>query len=133
MANLLYPKGKENLLEGGFTLSSDTIRAVLVDTGTYTYSAAHNAYDDLSGVVGSESPAFSSKSVTDGIFDAADITFSTVSGATVEALVIFLDTGTPSTDLLLAYIDTATGLPVTPNGGDIVIQWDAGANKIFAL
>lgn len=34
---------------------------------------------------------------------------------------------------LIAYIDTATGLPVTPNGGDITIAWDSGANKIFKL
>jgi len=34
---------------------------------------------------------------------------------------------------LIAYIDTATGLAVTPNGGDITIAWDSGANKIFKL
>jgi hypothetical protein len=28
---------------------------------------------------------------------------------------------------------TASGLPVTPNGGNIVITWDNGANKIFKL
>jgi hypothetical protein len=31
------------------------------------------------------------------------------------------------------YIDAATGLPLTPNGGDVTIQWDNGANKIFKL
>jgi hypothetical protein len=34
---------------------------------------------------------------------------------------------------LIAYIDTATGLPVTPGGGDIDITWDNGSNKIFKL
>ena len=135
MANLLYEKGKENFLGANIDLSGGVIRAVLVDiTAGYTRDPAHDAYDDLgANIVGTESPAFATVSITDGIFDADDITFATVSGAEAGAVVIFLDTGVPANDLLIAYIDTATGLPVTPNGGDIVVQWDAGANKIFAL
>ena len=119
MANLLYPKGKENFLGANIDLSGGVIRAVLVDiTAAYTYDAAHDAYDDLgANIVGTESPAFTTKDLTDGVFDADDITFSTVSGTEAGAVVLFLDTGTPANDLLIAYIDTATGLPVTPNGG----------------
>lgn len=124
MASVWYPKAKEQFLQGGINLSTGVVRAVLIDTGTYTYNAAHNAYDDLAGVVGTESGAFASKTFTDGVFDAADITFSAVTGATVEAIVVFLDTGTPASDLLLLYIDSASsGLPATPNGGDIVVGW----------
>jgi hypothetical protein len=131
MASAVYPKAKESFLKADLDLDS-TVRAVLIDTGTYTYNAAHDNYDDLSGVVGSESGVFGSKTFTNGVFDAADITFTAVSGATVEAIVIFLDTGTPSTDKLIAYIDSASaGLPVTPNGGDIVVTWNASG--IFAL
>ena len=46
---------------------------------------------------------------------------------------IYRDTGTEATSPLIAYIDTATGLPITPNGGDIIVVWDDGANKIFRL
>jgi len=125
MASAIYPKAKEALWSGAINIPSDAIRAVLIDTGTYTYNSAHDFYNDLSGVVGAESSAFSSKTVTNGVFDAADITFSAVTGATVEAIVIFQDTGNVATDRLIAYIDTATGLPVQPNGGDIVVTWNA--------
>ena len=64
MANLLYPLFKQRLLSPGIDLSSVTLRAVLVDTGTYTYSAAHDAYDDLAGVVGTESGTLGSKTFT---------------------------------------------------------------------
>ena len=61
---------------------------------------------------------------TNGVFDAADITFTAVTGNTVEAIVVFLDTGTPANDLLICYIDSASsGLPVTPNGGDVNVVW----------
>ena len=54
-----------------------------------------------------------------GVFDAADVAFTTVTGDPSEVLVIYKDTGSAATSPLIAYIDTATGLPVTPNGGNI--------------
>ena len=128
MANAMYGLGREGFLDGSIDWDTDVIRAVLIDTGTYTVAIdTHNDYVDLSGVVGTESAAFTSKTVTLGTADAADITFSSVTGVTVEAIVIFLDTGTPANDRLIAYIDTDGSGPisVTPNGGDITIQWNA--------
>lgn len=132
MASAIYPIAKKAFLDGDIDLLTDTIRAVLIDTGTYTYNAAHDFYNDLTGVVGTESGAFASKTTTGGTFDAADITFAAVTGNTAEAIVIFVDTGNPATDRLVAYIDSASsGLPVTPNGGDINVVWNASG--IFAL
>jgi phage tail sheath gpL-like len=131
MASAVYPKFKEEMLKGTHDLTSAVVRAVLIDTGTYTYSSAHDFYADLSGVVGTESGALASKTVTNGTFDAADITFSAVTGNTVEAIVLFVDTGNAATDALIAYIDSGTGLPVTPNGGDISVTWNASG--IFSL
>lgn len=131
MASVIYPLAKQALLKGDLDLDG-VVRAVLIDTGTYTYDAAHDNYDDLTGVVGSESSALASKTFTNGTFDAADITFTAVTGATVEAIVLFLDTGTASTDKLICYIDSASsGLPVTPNGGDISVTWSGSG--IFSL
>lgn len=131
MASAIYPKFKEVQLQGTHNLSTAAVRAVLVDTGTYTYSAAHQFYSDLSGVVGTESGLFGSKTFTNGTFDAADITFSAVTGNTAEAIVIFVDTGNAATDALICYVDSASGLPVTPNGGDINVTWSASG--IFTL
>ncbi len=133
MANALYDTGREAFLLGDISWDTDTISVKLIDTGTYTFSAAHAFEDALSGQVGSDVVIASGKTTTSGVADGVDITFSSVSGVTVEALVIFKDTGTPATSQLIAYIDTGTNLPVTPNGGDITITWDSGANKIFKL
>ena len=126
MANVIYPKFKEGLWSGTWNLSSAVVRGVLIDTGAYTYSAAHDFYNDLAGVVGTESAAMDGKTFTNGTFDANNITFSAVTGNTVEAIVLFVDTGNAATDALICYVDSASsGLPVTPNGGDIVIAWNA--------
>jgi len=134
MANALYPKWKEQLLQ--FTtnnnLSSGTVKVALVDTGVYTYNSADQFYSTLSSAVVGTPQTLGSKTFTNGVFDGADATFTSVTGNSVEALVLYVDTGTASTSPLVAYIDTSvTGLPVTPNGGDITITWNASG--IFAL
>jgi len=131
----IYPKYKEAIIGGGSNtdLSSLTVKCALVDTGTYTYSASHEFLSDLSGVVGTAQTIGAPKSVVSGVFDGADVTFTAVSGASIEALVIYIDTGVAGTSRLVAYIDSVTGLPATPSGGDITVTWDSGVNKIFAL
>lgn len=131
MASAIYPAFKQALLNGSVDLTTATVRAVLIDTGTYTYNSAHDFYNDLSGVVGTESAALASKTITNGVFDAADISFTAVTGNTVEAIVLFVDTGNVATDRLICFLDQGTGLPVSPNGGDINISWSVSG--IFSL
>lgn len=134
MANAIYPLYKQALLTGdtNIDIESGTVKVALVDTGTYTYSSAHDFLNDLSGIVGT-AQTLSTNTVTNGLFDSAtNPTFSAVTGNSVEALVIYIDTGVAGTSRLVAYIDTGvTGLPVTPNGGDITITWNASG--IFQL
>ena len=133
MANAIYPKYKEALLNGSANtnMSSGTVKVALVDTGTYTYSSAHEFLSSLTGRVGTDQ-TLGTKTFTNGTFDAADSTWTAVSGSTCEALVIYIDTGVAGTSRLVAYLDTGvTGLPVTPNGGNISVTWDAAG--IFTL
>ena len=135
MANALYDKGREGILDGTIAWSTDNIKAVLVDTGTYTVNLATHANlsDITAGARVATSANLASKTSTGGVADAADQTFTAVTGASVEAIVLYKDTGTAGTSRLLCYIDTGTGLPVTPNGGDITVQFANTSNKIFKL
>lgn len=132
MANAIYPKWKEAIVQASANSSlGGTVKVALVDTGTYTYSAAHEFYSSVSGVVGTPQ-TIGTKTYVNGVFDGDNVTYTAVSGVTVEALVIYIDTGVAGTSRLVAYIDTGvTGLPVTPNGGDISVTWNASG--IFAL
>lgn len=127
MANAIYPKFKEALLNGSANtdMSGGTVKAALVDLGTYTYSAAHEFLSSLSGIIGT-AVTLGTKTFTNGAFDSADPTWTAVSGATVEAIVLYIDTGVAGTSRLISITDTGqTGLPVTPNGGDITYTVDA--------
>lgn len=135
MANALYGKGREKFLNADIDWAADNIKVVLVDTNDYTVSIdTHEFLSDVaSGARVATSSNLASKTSTLGVADAADVTLSAVTGDQSEALVIYKDTGSAATSPLIAYIDTATGLPVTPNGADITITWDNGSNKIFKL
>ena len=135
MANALFDFGRESFLDGNLDWSGTLIKAVLVDHGVDTPVPAtdQDLADITAGARIATSAGFSSKTSTDGVADAADLTYSTVSGASVESIVIYFDSTVEATSTLIAFIDTATGLPVTPNGGDITVTWDSGANKIFKL
>lgn len=135
MPNALFDKGREGFLDGSIDWDTDNIKAILVDTADYVVDLANHQFlsDIIAGARVAESANMSGKTVAAGVADAADVTFSAVVGDPSEAMVIYQDTGVEGTSRLIVYIDTATGLPVTPNGGDILVQWDAGANKIFKL
>ncbi len=134
MANALYAKGKEKILSGAINLPSDTIKASLLSSSYTANLSTDEFWSTISANLLNTSQTLASKSVTGGVFDAADVTFTAVtSGSTVKAVVLWKDTGTPSTSPLLVYIDTITGFPLATNGGDITITWDNGSYKIFSL
>ena len=140
MANVLYSAGKEAFLSAEIDLSSaaNNINIVLVDTDDYTFNDSHTVLNDIDGAARVSTATLASKTVTSGVFDAADATFSNVTGDQAEALVIYHDVQVggvtdANNSTLIAYIDTATGLPITPGGGDITVAFSHGGNKIFSL
>lgn len=139
MANAIYPKWKQTISQASANSALNSaegatgVYVALVDTAAYSYSAAHQFYSDLgANVVGTDQEILT-KTQVDGVFDGANVTFPAVTGATVEALVIYRkNAGANTTWPLIAYIDTGvTNLPFTPNGGDAALAWHASG--IFAL
>ena len=144
MANALYDKGRQGFLDGSIDWDTDTIRAILIDLADYTPNLnTHQFLDDVptaarignsGGTARTDGVALGTKTGTDGVADAADATLTAVTGDQAEAILIYKDDGVAdSSSALIALIDTATGLPITPGGGDITIAWDAGSNRIFKL
>lgn len=145
MANALYDLGREGFLAGEIDANTAVLKTSLV-RGYTPNLATHKFVSDVTtagGTLVATSAAMSSITVTGGIFDAADITFTAVaSGAAIPYLLIYQSSAVTggadvasSAQRVIALIDTSTGvaLPVTPNGGDITVQWDNGTNKIFKL
>jgi hypothetical protein len=125
MASAIYPKAKEALLKGEIDLLNDDLIVYLVDDGDYTYSSTHETLSDLTVSSRVSSVALSAgKTVTNGLFDADNVIFPSVSGDASEVIVIYDSTS----DNLISYHD---GISVTPNGNDINLIFNASG--IFQL
>ena len=133
MASGMYALGREGFLGGDIDWDANNIKVTLIDSADYVVNlSTHDFYNDVTaGGRVATSGNLASKTKTNGTADAADVTFSAVTGDVSEALVVWADTAVESTSRLIVYIDTGTGFPVTPNGGDITVQWDAAG--IFTL
>ena len=138
MANAVYPKYKQACLSGTGNVLTGDVRAILVDTAVYTYSAAHEFLSSVpAGARVAVSGALSGKTVTDGVFDASDVTVPSVAGASVEGLVLYLHTGSDATARLVSWHDHepdgTTPIAYTPDGNNVLVTWPNDAGRIFAL
>lgn len=132
MTDRLYGLYKEHLID---ELSTDDIKAVLVDLAYYTpnFSTDEFLSDIPEAARVATSPNLDNKTIALGLFNADNSVFSAVTGDTLECVVLYIDTGSAATSRLICYLDTPTGLPLTPNGADVTLTWDDGDNKIFKL
>lgn len=143
MANFINTSFKDRLLGASGTIATaidliaDNLKVVLVDTGLDTPAATDVFLSDVTaGARVATSGNLAGKSVSGGVFDATDPTITAVTGATVEGYYLYKDTGSAATSPLICWVDTtpaAAAISFTPNGGDVVVQFDNGTNRIFKL
>lgn len=129
----MYTPGLQNLLAGNIDWDANNIVLVLIDEADDTPDLTND--DALADIAAparvATSGNFASKTNTGGVADAADVTLSAVTGDPIESFTTYVNSGAEATSYLLCNHDTGTGLPTTPNGGDIIIAWNASG--IFSL
>jgi len=132
--NALYVGGKQRFLTGAINWTASTIKIVLIDKSLYVANLTADQF--LSDIPMPSrtaiSTALTGKTAIAGVANANNIVIPSVTG-TVDAMVIYQDTGSEVSSPLIAYIDTSVGLPIMMNNGDFNIQWNSGTSKIFAL
>lgn len=133
MADQLYTDFRNGALgaptHSVIDFNTDNIKAVLYDEGADALNLADVDLADIltAARIGTTANLTATVGVAaDGAFDHADITITAVSGATVESITYYKDSGVASTSPLAFNIDTWTGLPLTPNGGDVTLTPAAG-------
>lgn len=134
----IYPLYKQAALRGEANCDLDTntvadgVYCVLL-SGGYTYSAAHQFYTALTGIIGGAQRITVPTVSANGTFDGGDLTFPSVPGATVVALGLYRrNSGASSTWRLVYYYDTVGGgLPAVTTGGNVTVQWNSAG--IFTI
>lgn len=117
-------------------LNTDNIDASLLDSAdSGVITASFVDYDEVdAAVVLATDDVPSVTSIVDGVVTLTGaLTFSAVAaGDEIDYLTVWKNSGTPATSPLIITWDSAsTGIPVTPNGGDIVATW--GSNILVTL
>lgn len=136
MANAIYGKGRQAFADKQISWTGDTIKCVLIDAAAYTAVIdTHEFLSDIPAGARIGTPqTLAGKTNVLGVLDANDLSFTGLSAApSLEALAIFQDTAVEGTSRLIAFIDTATGLPVAAGAAQVDVTWDSGANKIMKL
>lgn len=117
-----------------FTLQVVSTGANVAGNGTYTSGGlvlnmtANDFKDDVNSAVIATSSAIASPTISNGVFDHADTTFSAVTtGNSIEWFVWYKHTGTNSTSRLIVAFDgwSTAPNPIPTNGGDVVLQLNA--------
>ena len=139
MAQALYDKLKESLLSQtpSVDFDADTIRVIFVQVG-YVFNAAHRFFSDLTNTVGDggntrvDGVALTGKTLTNGVFDANDAAFGSVTGPNINAFVVYKDDGVAdASSPLIGYFDSIP--TISPTGQAGTIKFDDAVNKIFKL
>lgn len=148
MANALYGPGREGFLAGEIDWDTAVIKVLLVRltaAGSPVFTSTQKFVSDLTAThtIAATSAALSSKTVTNGTADAGDFApaFSAVAANAQNHVLVIAQTSAvtgggdvaTTAQRLIAWIDTGTNIPIVPNGGDVNITWDNGANRIFTL
>ncbi len=141
MANAAYNVFKSGVLSADFDLTVASVKAMLVRG--YVFNIANQTVADVvsaGGTVNGTSAALVNPTITNGVFDADDSSLSATASAVNHVLILAQTSAVTggadlptSGQLLIAYYDTGTGLPIQPGTGTVTITWSAGAAKILAL
>lgn len=139
MANGFYAKGMKHFAQGDLAWKASggsTIKTGLVDAADYTVDLVNHEFRNATGLAAGIEETSGAMTLVDaaddGIVDASDVTFTGTAGDQCEGILVWKDTGSTATDILLFWWDSASGLPVTL-GGDVTVVWDNGTNKIAKI
>ncbi len=100
--------------------SSDEFQVLFYSGSITTTWEFHSSL--TGGSIVATSGNLSGKTITNGVFDANNITITAVSGSAFTHVILFHATGVSATAELIAVFDVAS---FTPNGGDVNVVFNA--------
>lgn len=136
MASGMYSKGVAAIMGGDIDLVNHTISAILISTaGSYTPDLSADTFQtDIPEASQVAEVILTSKTIDGRTFRADAVVFPSVAaGADLVAVALIKDSGTQASSNLICYLDNAVEFPITPDGTNVTIVWDTGAEGIFTL
>lgn len=137
MANFVYKKAKEALLNGEINVLTDQLKVLLLKNPEYTPDQNTDQYvaDIPSNGIVRRSEAITSVTSTNGILDADNVTLTEYDGSSFDAIALYQYQPSDSNARLIFYIDTSDGLPYAGLNtvSSVTIFWNEESTKILSI
>lgn len=137
MANFVYKKAKENILNGKINFSLDTFKIALIDNSKYSINQNVDEYISDIPVLAIVTRSNSLSNLTNnlGVIDASDIFLSLGANKSFDAIVLYQSNSSDSDSRLIFYIDTAEGIPFSGSLSSTTINfiWSNNSVRILSL
>ena len=137
MANFVYKKAKEALLNGQINVLSDQLKVLLLKKPQYVPNQNTDQYvsDIPANAIIKRSEAVTGTSSTSGVLDASDVTILEYDGSAFDAIALYKYQPADSNSRLIFYIDTSSGLPFAGSNSvnSVTIFWSDESTKILSL
>jgi hypothetical protein len=136
MANFVYGKAKQALLNGQINVSSNNLKILLVNN---SYVPSANSDEYVSNInptyIKNRSEIIQNITNTLGVLNADDVQITTHDGSAFNSIVLYQNGTSDSDSRLIAYIDTSAGLPFASVSFSlpVTIIWNENLNKILSL
>lgn len=137
MANFIYKKAKQSILNGEINFTSNNLKLLIIDKNYYTPDETVDQYvsDIPANAIKKRSNTIQNVTNLFGTIDANDLSIADYSGEYFDAVVLFTAGNSDSDSKLIFFIDVSTGIPfngfnsITP----ITIIWSDSNNKILSI
>ena len=137
MANFIYKKAKESLLNGEFNLSSNNLKVLLIDKSLYTPNENLDRYvsDVPSNAIKKRSNSMTNVVSSLGVLDADNISMTDYNGQYFDGIVLYQNGTSDSNSKLIFFIDTSSGLPFVGSNTNtpVTIIWSDSNTKILSI
>lgn len=137
MANTVYLKAKQALLEGDLDFTGQTLRILFIDKSLYTPNFSNDQFvsDIPSVAIVFRTANVSGVTAENGTLDATDILEDSYNGSGFSAIVLYQVGLSDANSRLIFFIDESEGLPFSGTGESLLLtlQWNNNSGKILSL
>jgi len=137
MANTVYAKAKQALLEGDLDLTGQSLKVLFIKKSLYTPNFLTNQYvsDIPPEAIVFRTSNLSGVTAQNGILDATDVLEDSYLGTGFSAILLYQVGTSDSNSRLIFFIDESEGLPFTGTGESLLLtlQWNNEPGKILSL
>lgn len=137
MANFIYKKTKQSIMNGEINFSSNFFKVLIIDKTYYTPNQDTDQYvsDIPANAIKKRSSQLENVTNSLGIIDAQNLSIPDYDGSAFDAIVLYVAGNSDSDSKLIFFIDNSDGLPFAGSNTNtpLTLLWSNSNEKIISI